>query len=70
MHGVAFQLRYHPLTGIDALREKRFETITLYPANGKPMAEVKILRTRTLNAPWLPVTLETLSQHSPSKQTG
>lgn len=70
MHGVAFQLRYYPLTGVDALREKRFETITLYPANGKPMAEVKILRTRTLNAPWLPVTLDTLSQHSPSKQTG
>lgn len=70
MHGLAFQLRYHPLSGIDALREKRFETITLYTTSAKPLSEVALLRTRTLNAPWLPVTLDTLSQHSPSQQTG
>ncbi|MCC6075594.1 toxin VasX [Pseudomonas sp. GCM10022188] len=70
MHGLACQLRYYPLTGIDAVRETRFETITLYTSSAKPLSEVALLRTRTLNAPWLPVTLDTLSPHSPSQQTG
>lgn len=42
--------------------DKRFESLTLHAQQGKPMAEVALLRARIANAPSLPLTLDTLDQ--------
>lgn len=59
-HGLAIELRYPPLAGSDSVQTKRFESLTLNAQQGKPMAEVALLRVRTANAPSLPLTLDTL----------
>ncbi|TCD22709.1 hypothetical protein E0D86_08670 [Pseudomonas sp. IC_126] len=65
-HGLAIELRYPPLTGSNAVHTKRFESLTLLAQQGKPMAEVALLRVRTANAPSLPLTLDTLDQPATS----
>jgi hypothetical protein len=61
-HGLAIELRYHPLVNneSEAVQIKRFETLTLHAQQAKPISEVAVLRVRTLNAPSLPLTLDTL----------
>ncbi|MBX8536786.1 hypothetical protein K5D33_18970 [Pseudomonas cichorii] len=59
-HGLAIVLRYHPVAGDKAFREKRFETTTLSVQSGKPLSEVSVLRARTSNAPWLLVNSDVL----------
>jgi len=59
-HGLAIILRYHPVAGDVAFREKRFETTTLNVQNGKLLSEVSVLRARTNDAPWLLVTSDAL----------
>jgi hypothetical protein len=61
-HGLAIELRYPPLAGSNEVHIKRFESLTLLAQQGKPMAEVALLRVRTANAPSLPLTLDTLDQ--------
>lgn len=61
-HGLAIELRYPPLAGNNEVQTKRFESLTLHAQQGKPMAEVALLRVRTANAPSLPLTLDTLDQ--------
>ncbi|MBA1276578.1 toxin VasX [Stutzerimonas stutzeri] len=65
-HGLAIELRYPPLAGSNEVQTKRFESLTLLAQQGKPMAEVALLRVRTANAPSLPLTLDTLDQSSSS----
>ncbi|UVM52600.1 hypothetical protein LOY38_11475 [Pseudomonas sp. B21-015] len=52
-HGLAIVLRYHPVAGDKAFREKRFETTTLNVQNGKLLPAVSVLKSRTTDAPWL-----------------
>lgn len=59
-HGLAVVLRYHPVAGVTAFREKRFETTTLNAQNGKLLQSVSVLRTRNTDAPWLLVTSDSL----------
>ena len=61
-HGLAIELRYSPLAGSNEVQTKRFESLTLRAQQGKPMAEVALLRVRMANAPSLPLTLDTLDQ--------
>lgn len=65
-HGLAIELRYPPLAGSNEVKTKRFESLTLLAQQGKPMAEVALLRVRTTNAPSLPLTLDTLDQSASS----
>lgn len=65
-HGLAIELRYPPLAGSNEVQTKRFESLTLLAQQGKPMAEVALLRVRTANAPSLPLTLDTLDQSASS----
>lgn len=61
-HGLAIELRYPPLAGSNEIQTKRFESLTLLAQQGKPMAEVALLRVRIANAPSQPLTLDTLDQ--------
>ncbi len=65
-HGLAIELRYPPLAGSNEVQTKRFESLTLHAQQGKPMAEVALLRVRIANAPSLPLTLDTLDQPATS----
>jgi hypothetical protein len=65
-HGLAIELRYPPLAGSNEVHTKRFESLTLLAQQGKPMAEVALLRVRTTNAPSQPLTLDTLDQSASS----
>lgn len=65
-HGLAIELRYPPLAGSNEVQTKRFESLTLLAQQGKPMAEVALLRVRTTNAPSLPLTLDTFDQSASS----
>ncbi|AHL77104.1 hypothetical protein CH92_19270 [Stutzerimonas stutzeri] len=65
-HGLAIELRYPPLAGSNEVHIKRFESLTLLAQQGKPMAEVALLRVRNANAPSLPLTLDTLDQPATS----
>lgn len=61
-HGLAIELRYSPLAGSNEVQTKRFESLPLHAQQGKPMAEVALLRVRIANASSLPFTLHTLDQ--------
>jgi hypothetical protein len=65
-HGLAIELRYPPLAGSNEIRIKRFESLTLHAQQGKPMADVALLRVRNADAPSLPLTLETLDHPASS----
>ncbi|WP_213936593.1 toxin VasX [Pseudomonas sp. dw_612] len=52
-HGLAIAVRYHPVAGDTTYREKRFETTTLNPQNGKLLPAVSVLKSRNTDAPWL-----------------
>jgi hypothetical protein len=65
-HGLAIELRYPPLAGSNEVKTKRFESLTLLAQQGKPMAEVALLRVRSANAPSLSLTLDTLDQSASS----
>ncbi|KPN89986.1 toxin VasX [Pseudomonas nunensis] len=52
-HGLAIVVRYHPVAGDMTFREKRFETTTLNPQNGKLLPAVSVLKSRNTDAPWL-----------------
>jgi hypothetical protein len=55
------------LAGSNELQIKRFESPTLDAQQGKPMAEVALLRVRNANAPRLPLTLDSLEQPATAK---
>ncbi|GFM79289.1 hypothetical protein PSCICM_51080 [Pseudomonas cichorii] len=59
-HGLAIVLKYHPVPGDTALREKRFETTSLGGKDNKLLSEVTVLKTRTTDAPWLLVNSDIL----------
>lgn len=59
-HGLAIALKYHPVPGDTASREKRFETTSLGGKDNKLLSEVTVLRTRTTDAPWLLVNSDVL----------
>ncbi|MBN6715776.1 hypothetical protein JSY17_17425 [Pseudomonas capsici] len=59
-HGLAIALKYHPVPGDTAFREKRFETTSLGDKDNKLLSEVTVLKTRTTDAPWLLVNNDVL----------
>jgi hypothetical protein len=68
-HGLAIELQYRPLAGVAAVREKRFETLTLNAEGSKAMAEVTLFRARTLNAPRVSITTEILHSTSAAQKS-
>jgi hypothetical protein len=68
-HGLAIELRYHPVPGdLDIVREKRFQIDTLLAEKAKPktMAEVITLRTRKTDASWVVISSDILNTPEPS----
>lgn len=70
MHGLAIKLRYHPLAGNSAIREKYFQTMTLNAGKEKTIPSIPALRVRNASAPSLLVTTDLLNVPGSTQRLG